>query len=123
MLEFRRISVAFFVRRFKNLLALNRVVLVDRTKNTLGLAALGLTKRNVFDELLDLDVDDFCRGPLPDDKGRPWDVWEFGRAINGTEVYIKLAIKESEGGTALIVSFHPAQFKLRYVFRGELFSS
>ena len=117
--ELRRMPVVYFLRRFKTLLASKHVLLIDRTKNMVGLPALGLTKRNALHELLDLDVDDFCRGPLPDDKGRPWDVWEFGRTIHGTEVYIKLAIKESEERTALIISFHPAEFKLRYAFRNE----
>ena len=112
-----RLPVTFFLRRFKSLLTTGSIVWIDRDKNRVGLAAIGFTKRNALDEIMELDVDDYCRGPVPDDKGRPWDVWEFGRIINGIEVYIKLSIKETGLGQGVIISFHPAEFKLWFPFK------
>ncbi len=112
--DLARLSVTFFLRRFKSLLTTGSIVWVDRDKNTAGLAAIGFTKRNALDEIMGLDVDDYCRGPVSDDKGQPWQVWEFGRTINGIEVYIKLSIKEAGEEMGVIISFHPAAFKLRF---------
>lgn len=37
-----------------------------------------LTKRDVEQILIGLSVADYCNGPLPD-KGRPGELWEFGK--------------------------------------------
>lgn len=76
--DLARLPVTFFLQRFKSLLNSGSIVWIDRDKNSKDLTAIGFTKRNALDEIMALDVDDYCRGPVPDDKGRPWDVWEFG---------------------------------------------
>ena len=39
-----------------------------------------------------LEVEDYCEGPLSDDKGRPHDLWVFGAYVAQFETYIKFAI-------------------------------
>ena len=35
-----------------------------------------------------LEVEDYCEGPLSDDKGRPHDLWVFGAYVAQFETYI-----------------------------------
>jgi hypothetical protein len=44
-------------------------------------------------------------------------VWVFGKHIEGTEVYIKLKLTNTEAPKCL--SFHPAERTLHYPFRNR----
>jgi len=59
---------------------------------------------------------DYCEGPLPDET-QPGEVWVFGKHIEGTEVYIKLKLTNTEAPKCL--SFHPAERTLHYPFRNR----
>jgi len=78
---------------------------------------LGLTKRDVEQILLGLSVTDFCNGPLPD-KDKPGELWEFGKQIEGQDVYIKLKVAGVAGvKIAKCISFHIAKHPLKYPHR------
>lgn len=78
---------------------------------------LGLTKRDVEQILIGLSVADYCNGPLPD-KGRPGELWEFGKQIEGQDVYIKLKVADVTGAKiAKCISFHIAKHPLKYPHR------
>ena len=67
-----------------------------------------------------LRASNYSAGPLPDDKGRPHDVWVFGAYIPMYEVYVKLAAFFSSGCVqAVCVSFHEAEHRLSYPYRRE----
>ena len=72
---------------------------------------------NVKDVLIGLSVADFCAGPKAD-RDRPGEVWEFGKAIDGCDVYIKLKLVEVDGvRIAKCISFHIAKYPLKYPHR------
>lgn len=102
-----------FLREFKQIATAGRGVdIVDRRKNMQSLAQLGLTKRNGIAVILGLSVEDYCDGPKPD-KGRQGEIWEFGRVMEGKEVYIKLKIAQAgEVRLAKCLSFHIAEHPL-----------
>lgn len=111
-------AIRRFLREFKQIATAGRGVdIVDRRKNMESLAQLGLTKRNCIDVLLSLSVEDYCDGPKPD-KGRTGEIWEFGRVIEGKEVYIKLKIAQvGEVRLAKCLSFHLAEHPLCFPCR------
>ena len=48
----------------------------------------------------------------------PGDIWEFGKVINGVEVYIKLKIADAAcERIAKCISFHKAKFPLDFPLR------
>ena len=65
-----------------------------------------------------LEVEDYCEGPLSDDKGRPHDLWVFGAYVAQFETYIKFAIYVIQGTVkSICVSFHEAERPLSYPYR------
>lgn len=94
--------------------------IVPRDVNIVCMAQLGLTDRTLRMELLSLSVEDYYKGPEPDEdpskSGK--EVWMFGKIINGCEVYIKL--KNFDVGPhkrAKCLSIHQADFPIVYPFR------
>lgn len=81
---------------------------------------VGFNGRQVHETVCGLRVSNYSAGPLPDDKGRPHDVWVFGAYIPMYEVYVKLAAFFSSGCVqAVCVSFHEAEHRLSYPYRRE----
>jgi hypothetical protein len=86
--------------------------LVPRAGSIETLRFLGLTKRNLEEILLGLSVADFCAGPKQD-RDRPGEIWEFGKNLDGNEVYIKLKVANVGGvKIAKCISFHIATYPL-----------
>jgi hypothetical protein len=106
------------LREFKQIGTAGRGIdIVDRFKNMQSLAKLGFTKKNCKDVILSLSVDDYCDGPKQD-KDRPGEIWEFGKLIEGKEVYIKLKVAQvGEKKLAKCLSFHVAEYSLYFPFR------
>ena len=78
---------------------------------------VGFNGRQVHETVCDLRVSNYS---LPDDKGRPHDVWVFGTYVPVYEVYVKLAAFFSSGCVqAVCVSFHEAERRLSYPYRRE----
>lgn len=115
--EAKKEAVRQFLREFKQIATAGRGIdIVDRRKNMESLATLGLTKKNCREEILGLSMQDYCDGPKPD-KDRPGEIWEFGKLIEGKEVYIKLKIAPVEGvKLAKCISFHVAEGPLCFPF-------
>ena len=108
-------QVARFLEAFQRSMAkVGWLWIMNRDRNRDGLVAVGITKRQREDVIRSLAPEDYCSGPLPDET-RPGDVWVFGKHVEGTEVYIKLKLTQTEAPKCL--SFHPAEYKLRYPFR------
>lgn len=115
-----KIQVALFLKEFKGIVTTGRgLYIIDRQKNTESLLELGLTKRNCREEILNLSVENYCNGPKPD-FDRPGMIWEFGKKINGDEIYIKLKIAEvGSEKLAKCISFHKAEFPLNLPLKGN----
>lgn len=86
--------------------------LVPRRGNMLTLSYLGITKKNLEEILLGLSVADYCKGPIQDDS-KPGELWEFGKDMDGQEVYIKLKVVK-ELNLAKCISFHVAKYPMQY---------
>lgn len=117
MNEGKKEGIRRFLREFKEIATGRRGIdIVDRRKNMQALAKLGLTKKNCREEILNLSVEDYCDGPKPD-KDRPGEVWEFGKLIEGKELYIKLKIAQvKDVKLAKCLSFHVAEWPLCFPF-------
>jgi hypothetical protein len=111
-------EVADFLREFKQVVVSGRGLdLIPRAENNRTLINLGLTRRNVRDEILSLSILDYCKGPDPD-RDRAGDIWIFGRNIFGSEIYIKLKIATvTDIKIAKCISFHEANYPLNYPHR------
>lgn len=87
-----------FLENAKNLISLGRYQFITRRKNLQALAQNGLTIESAMDEILDLVVADYYKGPKQDfDKNRPGEIWEFKKKINGIPFYIKMKIDQENG--------------------------
>lgn len=88
------------------------------SKNAQCMIALGYNTSDVLDVLLNLTVKNYSQGPLPDEKGRPHDLWVFGKTIEGSQVYIKFtAFFENGAVTAICVSFHEAEREMDFPYK------
>jgi hypothetical protein len=102
---------------FKRIAARRGIDFVPRSKNLASLSRLGLTKKNAKEEILSLAITDYCGGPEPD-KDKPGEIWEFGKIIESTDVYIKLKIAQvGKEMIAKCISFHPAEFPISFPLR------
>ena len=115
MNSMKMLEVAIFLKEFKKLAACSEVdIFVKRTEFGNAFIDIGITLSDALNELLSLSIDNYCSGPEPD-KDRPGSVWEFGKNIEGKEVYIKLKIAEIAGKKyAKCISFHKAKFPMCY---------
>ncbi len=92
---------------------------MPRRENLDALSDLGLTKKNLKEEILSLSVQDYCEGPEPD-RDRPGEIWIFGKHIAEKEIYIKLKIAQvSKEKIAKCLSFHAANFPLCFPYRDK----
>jgi hypothetical protein len=113
-----RADILRFLQAFKSIVADGRGLdVVPRMVNRNALINLGLTESIRKRIILALSAEDYCGGPEPDNE-RPGDVWIFGARVGEKEVYIKLKIgKVDDVQIAKCLSFHEAEFQLRYPHR------
>ncbi len=111
-----------FLRVFKVCAMLGRMSTKSREKNRQALIDLGLTANERRGIVLGLQPEDYVAGPKQDDTDDTKEIWEFGKTAGGTDVYIKLRVAPYHGkrnvNHALVWSFHPAEFPLKYPLRG-----
>ncbi len=117
-----RAEVVDFLNLFKGCLTLGLWRVQDRTKNRQGLVDLNVTPGERQDILMQLEPEDYSDGPKPDDTDDTKEVWEFGRNVEGVEVYIKIRVapdpRRKSVYRALVWSFHLAERPLRYPLKG-----
>ena len=117
-----RDDVVSFLGLFKGSVMLGRYAVKDRQKNRQGLIDLGITPDQRRDTLLGLTPEDYYAGPKPDDTDDSKEVWEFGREVEGVEVYIKARVvqgpRKKSVFHATVWSFHPAEHPIKYPLRG-----
>lgn len=89
-----------------------------QSKTRVFMRSIGYRGVDVLKVVQELEIDDYSSGPLRDDKGRPRDLWVFGKYLEEYEVYIKLAAWLKDGDVrAMCVSFHEAEQPLSYPYR------
>lgn len=80
---------------------------ICRDKNRKTLAILGLTWKDVKEEIYELTVRNYISGPEVDrDNPRSDYFWMFKKRIDGEIIYIKFKLMYQEDGRVKIVSLH-----------------
>jgi hypothetical protein len=111
----QRLLVEAFLKALREAISKNGLHVIPRASNTQALLDLGLTPKLREEIVLNLQVENYAQGPLPDDQGMPGDVWIFGCEVNSREVYVKLKLVEVQGEKyTKCLSFHPSQYTLQY---------
>lgn len=99
-------DISNFLENAKRLIATGQYDFVPRRSNMQSLAKYGLTFIDAKEELLELVVGDYYKGPKQD-FDRPGVVWEFKKSIDDIPFYIKLKITNDNGKDILkCLSFH-----------------
>jgi hypothetical protein len=119
-----RREVADFLCAFKAALSLGHTKWRRRSdENRAHLSGLEITQNEAVTHLMGLTPDNYSAGPEPDDFAPEQDVWVFGCDIKGTEAYVKLSLEPDRYRRtvtyAVIWSFHPAEYSIRYPLRVE----
>ena len=116
----KQAEIRDFLVEFKRIIVKGRGLdIVNRRENIDALVKMGLTKKNLIEEIMTLSVENYCQGPEPD-RDRPGDIWVFGKQIGAEEIYIKLKIAQvGKEKIAKCLSFHAASLPLCYPYRGE----
>jgi hypothetical protein len=105
-------EVAGFLDRFKKR-ARTELCISNRKKNRNELALTGLMPWERHEAIMDLEPEDYCEGPKPDDDGTPGEVWLFGKVVGGRNIYIKLKLSDQ----AKCISFHAAEHEMKFPFK------
>lgn len=80
---------------------------VNRRKNILTLAMLGLTWEDAKSVIYSLTDKEYRRGPMQDLDDPSSDFfWEFKKRLDGEVIYIKFKVLYQEDGRVKLVSFH-----------------
>ena len=81
-------------------------------------SSLGFTASDILAVMKSLTVADYSDGPLADDKGRPHDLWVFGKRVQCGLVYIKFAVFYENGAViGICVSFHVPEYEMRFPYK------
>ena len=103
-----------FLQDLKTKIEFNWLVFLDkRGKNTQALLDLEITRNQRVEVLKQLQVEDYCQGPIEDMEGRN-PLWVFGKTVKGKEVYIKLQFGPRN---AICIPFHVAEHKMHFPFQ------
>ena len=114
-MDTKRGEVEAYLNDFKQKMEVFDVVFLNRGKNLQALLDLEIVRASRKEKLKELQVSDYYRGPSQDDFGGE-DLWEFGKVINGKEVYIKISIGR-QNKPVICISFHLAERKIKYPFK------
>ena len=88
----------------------------DRDKNDIN-SLLKLGINNVIREeiIFSLEEIDYSEGPIIDTLNKGADMWVFGKDYNDTDIYIKISVSNR----ALCISFHEAEYPLKFPFKTQ----
>ncbi len=85
-------------------------------KNYYGLLDLEINANIRKEIILNLEVENYYRGPNKDRDLPQFDVWEFGYNLNERdEIYIKLSTRK-EKSKCVCLSFHRAESQIKYTY-------
>lgn len=88
----------------------------DRPKNRATLVQLELSHLQRELVVKSLQVQDYVEGPVVDELNKMGEMWIFGKDVKEREVYIKISLG-NEGGQTICISFHIAEYPLKYSFK------
>ena len=110
-------EVEAFLAEFHARMKVWDVLFLDRReKNTASVVDLGITPNQRRKVLEELSATDYSEGPKKDDGGGP-DLWIFGKALKGADLYIKVTLGRTRTGSVVCISFHPAEHDMKFPLR------
>ena len=110
-------AIKSFLQELKQVLKTWDIFFVNRPKNSVhDLADLGITANSRKEIISQLEIEDYCEGPLPETQFNGKELWVFGKIVKKQEIYIKLTISRATGG-AICISFHKAAHPLKFPFQ------
>lgn len=86
---------------------------LNRDKNNDALKALGITAKARDEIVRQLKSDDYVETLQADFFN---EMWVFGRDVDGSELYIKIALGQPNSNT-ICISFHVAEHPIKYVYK------
>lgn len=89
------------------------IIYLDRDKNEEALKALGIIPKARDEIVRQLKSDDYVETLSADFFN---EMWVFGRDVDGTELYIKIALGRPNSQTVCI-SFHLAEHQIKYAYK------
>ena len=89
---------------------------IDNHKNRQTLMDLDYGYADVVAELKELQVSDYSESLLDRDNLNPPILYVFGKTIKGSEIYIKIKIREQESRRVICVSFHHAEHSMPHPY-------
>ena len=114
-----KVEVGEFLKFFKEKMKIWDVLFRDdRGKNTQTLANLELRpidRKRVLEKLV---IEDYSQGPLEERMYGGVAMWIFGKDVKKNEVYIKITMGFA-GGSVICISFHAAEYPMRYPFKNS----
>lgn len=81
-------------------------IILDRTKYRKTVAEIGITKKDVLDDIEKLDINDTWECKEDDNMDFPGEVWITKKILYGKNIYIKIKIKEDVDNMLLVMSYH-----------------
>jgi hypothetical protein len=110
-------EVRRFLNDFKVKMSVFSILFRDeRPKNSQDLLNLEITPASRTETIKDLEVEDYCEGPLDDSLFGIASMWVFGKNIKRQEVYIKVSMGRPNS-KVICISFHKAAHPMRYPFK------
>ncbi|MBB1287063.1 toxin [Flavisolibacter sp. BT320] len=113
----KRNEVQSFLNDFKTKLKIWGVIFRDnRSKNSQSVLDLEITTELRTQILSELQLEDFCEGPIDDTLYGVASMWVFGKLVKKKEIYIKISMGRP-GSQTICISFHVAERKMKYFFK------
>ena len=88
----------------------------ERGKNAQVLIELELRPIERKNILETLELSDYSEGPLTETLFGGADMWIFGKIVKKKEVYIKITVGTADT-SVICISFHLAEYKMKYPFK------
>ena len=82
----------------------DKFILVNRDKNRNFMLEYGLLTNDIKDIILNLEVDDYYKGPEEDDAGFEGEIWIFTPTFQNIKLYIKIRLANNT--LVICISIH-----------------
>ena len=82
----------------------DKFILVNRDKNRNFMLEYGLLTNDIKDIILNLEVDDYYKGPEEDDAGFEGEIWIFTPTFQNIKLYIKIRLANNT--VVICISIH-----------------
>ena len=82
----------------------DKFILVNRDKNRNFMLEYGLLTNDIKDIILNLEVDDYYKGPEEDDAGFEGEIWVFTPTFQNIKLYIKIRLANNT--LVICISIH-----------------